>query len=146
MCVEEKIRYTVYGKNTGLVPCTVVGILEAALYGEGGIAVSLKCTGCFCKGMRGGVGTELGEAQPISTKRPSFLWEDNTAMGRYSSVWSLREGWFKWKVLVWAGVDPGKHGCEPESRRRMAGGRGPQAKQGGRTLGSSTLDLERLVF
>ena len=59
--------------------------------------------------MAGGVGTELGEAELLSTvlQRPPSLWEGGTVMGRYSSAWSIREGRIKWKILVCSGVDPG---------------------------------------
>lgn len=41
------------------------------------------------------------------------------------------EGGFNGETLVWAGVGHRKHGCQPQSRILMAGGKLPETEPGG---------------
>lgn len=126
-----------------------LGALEGLLTDKAGLPVSIKWSRCFCKGMAGGIGAGPGEAQNCSahgTERPLSFREGSTVMGRYYSLWSIAEEGLTWEILVWAGVDPRQHGCQPAPRRWMARARDPETKQGGRTSGTSTFELEKLVF
>lgn len=40
------------------------------------------------------------------------------------------EGGFNGETLVWAGVDHRKHGCQPQSRMLMVGGKLPETEPG----------------
>lgn len=120
-----------------------LGVLESNVRGEAG---SLYPLSCFCKGMAGGVGTELGAhrfAQHIVQRdhhlsgRVAQEWEDITVSGRKGLTW---------EILVWAGADPRECGCQPESRRWTVRESDPETKQGGRTSGALIFDPERLVF
>lgn len=74
-----------------------------------------------------------GRCRPLSTlyRQPVILVGGGHSDGERSQCPEhQRREWFNGETLVWAGVDHRKHGCQPQSRMLMVGGKLPETEPG----------------